>query len=266
MNTTTQTPTPNAGVTREDLERDLTKFGRAFGQGQNSRPAAGLRCVEVASKINIGPDDAKDLYMKFQQAAAAARGMEYQAEASFKVQVSKLKQFLTLGAMPQIDGVDVMNRACDIIKELSAMEDSPLKGSAYDNMVNIARQQIKSEKVALTDDQMRDILSAQPDEKTELDKVVDIYKRLYKLNDELVKNGTDAANLGIALEAVKDQILCMDGELPAMTKDEKAKHAALKVLKAQGYMITEAGNTVPVEIPVEVNIGDAHHDGQSVAA
>lgn len=257
---------PNVTVTREDLEKDLSKFGAAFGKGQNSRPAAGLRCVEVASKINIGPDDAKDLYTKFQTAAAAARGLEYQAEASFKVQVSKLRQFLTLGAMPQIDGVDVMNRTVDIISEMAAMgSDSPLKGSAYDNMVNIARQQIKSEKVELTDDEIRGLLSAEPEEKTLLDKVLDIYKRTYKLHDELVKENTDASNVAIALEALKDQILSMDGELPAMTAAEKAKVKAFNVLKAQGFTITEAGNTVPVET-ISVDLSEGEMVGAESAA
>jgi hypothetical protein len=246
MTTTTDTSNiPNVtAVTREDLERDMEKFGAAYGKGQNSRPSALMRCVEVASKINIGPDDAKDIYLKFQQAAAKSRGVEYSVESSFKVQVSKLRQGLTMGSMPAIDAVQVMHDALDVIQELSGLEESPMRGSAYDNLVNVCRAQIKAGTLQLTKDDIKGLLSQTPEEKTLLDKVMDQYKRTYRLNDELVAAGEDNINVSISLEALKDQIKCMDGEVPAMTKADKAKAAAFKVLKSQGIVLTPAGNVL----------------------
>lgn len=238
----------NQAFSRAELEKEIKDFGKAYGQGQNSRPSMALRCVEAAHKLSdVGPDDAEDLYTRFQQAAAKARGIEYSAESSFKVQVSKVKRFLMLGALPQVDGVDIMNRVTDIIEKLSRMAESPLKGSAYDNMVGCARLQLESPTVPLTDDQITEHLSAQTEEKTALDKVIDLYKKSYRLGDTLREEGIDPQYIDDATENLATQIKHMDGELPPMTKEDKAKAAAFKVLKDQGIKLVPAGAAIAAE-------------------
>jgi len=224
---------------RKVLEGELGTYGKAYGQGQNSRPAAALRCLEAAFKLpDVGPDDAKDLYTKFSQAAARARGVEYAAESSFTVQVSKLKRFLMLGVLPKIDGVAVMNSAMEVISECSKMAENPMKGSAYDNMVLVARKQIENPQVEMTKDQIREIVTATSPEKSDLDRVVDQYKSLRKLADRLQKAGVDPINIDTAAEAVADQIKLMDGEIPASTKEEIARQKALETLKSQGFDVS----------------------------
>lgn len=253
-------------LTRALLEKELGQFGTAYGKGQNSRPAAALRCLEAAHKLSdVTPDNAEELYTKFQQSAARARGVEYSAEGSFKVQVSKLKRFLMLGALQGIDGIDVMNRTVDIIEECSRMAENPLKGSAYDNMVNVARKQIAEPKAALTDDEIRQLVTAETEEKTDLDKVIDAYKKTYRLAESLAEHGVDVGYINNATDALAAQIKTMDGDLPAMTKDEQKKAAALKVLKAQGYVVTETGNLMPVQ-PAMPELVDVEEPGDEEIA
>lgn len=228
----------NGKFDRAMLERELANYGRAFGAGQNSRPSAFLRAVEAAYKLaDVGPKDAEALYSKFQQGCAARQGLEYKAEASAKVQVSKFKRALMLGALPGIDGVDVMNRGCDIIKDMAAQAESPLKGSAYDNMVSLARAQIAQPKQELTDDEIRALLSKDSPDKTVLDHVIEAYKKSYKLCDELVKEGIDPGFTVKATEELAAQIMAMGGDLPPMTKDEKKVATARQTLSALGYAV-----------------------------
>ena len=221
----------NAGpLNRAKLERELGKFGAAFGQGQNSRPSAALMCVDAASRCSdVGPDDAADLYTKFAQAAAKKQGLEYTVSSSYKVQVSKLKRFLMLGTLTAIDGVEFMNRVTDKIEELSRRAENPLRGSAYDNMVKLASVQLESPKVALTDEQIEEALSAGPAEKTELDKVIDLYKKSYRLGEVLGEAGIDHPDIDDATALYGAQIQAMGGELPAMTKEDQTIAKAEKI-------------------------------------
>jgi hypothetical protein len=255
----------NAGpLDRAKLEKELGKFGGAFGKGQNSRPSAALICVDAASRCSdVGPDDAADLYGKFAQAAAKSQGLEYAVSASAKVQVSKLKRFLMLGALPAIDGVDVMNRATDVITSLSRRAENPMKGSAYDNMVLVARRQIEQPTVELTDEDIEGILTETPDEKSALDLVIDLYKKSYRLAEKLVEDHgvepkmTEATNRATA--ELAQQISDLGGDLPAMTKDEKALE------KAQGT-IKKLGGTVSFMPNIEVDVTEEAEQDERLSA
>lgn len=270
----------NTGLTRENLEKEISTFGRAFGLGQNSRPAMAQRCVEAAHKLaNVGPDDAKDLYTKFQQAAAKTKGVEYAADKSFSVQASKLKQFLSLGAAREIDGIRVMNDAVDVIQECVRMAENPLAGSAYDNMVKVARKQLLSPKKQLTMDEIRGIMTEKPADKDNLERVMDAYRSIYKLAERLTKDGIDATNVSVAVEALGDQIEDMNGEVPSMAESDKKKERALKTLKDLGVnveviptnVVSLAALTVNNNEPetsdeTETDMQDADTLGASIAA
>lgn len=242
MNTTLEHDDANTGpLTREKLEREIGKFGQAYGKGQNSRPAMALRCVEAAHRLmDVTPDDAEKLYTGFQQAAAKARGVEYSAEGSFKVQVSKLRQFLVLGSLQDVDGVTVMDETVGVIEDFSRQAENPLKGSAYDNMVNIARRQIAQPSQQLKVDDIKTILTEAKPEKTDLDKVIDLYKRVGAMANKLIEKGQNVDAMDLAIDAIAAQIQAMDpnAELPPLTESDKKKAKAIQTLKEQGLEVT----------------------------
>lgn len=229
----------NAPVDRDTFTERMRDFGKAHGTGANSRPAAARMAVEAAQTLtDVGPDQAEEFWTEFQKASAKARGLEYREEGSFKVQVSKFRQFLALGAMPSVDGVAVFERACDVISRLSKLEPNPLKGSAYDNMVNIARAQLKQEGSELDDSEIERILTAQAPEKSELDKLADAYKRARTLNDgnEQV-TGFGNPTLASALELMAQAIAELGGEIPPVSKDEVAKARVAKLAAKMGLKL-----------------------------
>lgn len=228
----------NAGpLDRSKVEARLREFGKAYGKGQNSRPSAALLAVDAAHRLrDVGPDDAEKLYTQFAKAAAASQGIEYAASSSHKVQVSKLKVFLTLGALPAVDGVEVMHRTVDKISELSKRAENPLRGSAYDNMCKVARRQKEQPTVELDADAIEGILSEQPADKSELDRVIEAYRKVYAVDEKLAEAGVDHQGTADALEDLAQQIMDMGGELPAMTKEDREVAKARKTLEKAGLV------------------------------
>lgn len=190
--TTAEAPaaaTSNTGITLAKFYKDVETFGKLYGQGQNSRPAMAISAVRASTKLaDVGPDKAEEIFERFQKAAAAAKGIEYKTEGSIKQQVSKFKQFLVAAAKPGLDFEEVLTRGIDVIREFSNREDNPMTGSAYDNLVLIAREQIKScaennNAVGLTTEQIKGFLAKQKAEKSELEKLAQLIKSVRKSHD-----------------------------------------------------------------------------------
>jgi hypothetical protein len=181
MTTNPHADQPN-DTRRADLEKNLNEFGKAYGKGQNSRPCAAQAALEASVAGVATPNDAKELWTLFQKACAKVKSIEYKEEGSFAVQVSKFKQFLVMGQL-SVDTVDVMNRATEMIVELAMDEETRkgLKGSAYDNMVKIARAQIKAGEQELTDDEIRAELLPDAPVKDEAKILKGVAKTLSKL-------------------------------------------------------------------------------------
>lgn len=229
----------NTPFDRDDFFKKMREFGKAHGAGANSRPAAARMAVEAAKTLpNVGYGDAEELWIEFQKASAKARALEYKEEGSFKVQVSKFRQFLALGAMPSVDGLAVFERATDVISRLSKVEPNPLKGSAYDNLVNIARAQLKQEGTEMDDAAIEALLTASPEGKTDLDKLADAYKRAKVLNDGS-EQGPGFANptLASALEMFAQAITELGGELPPTTKEDAARARVAKLAMKLGMSL-----------------------------
>jgi hypothetical protein len=225
---------PGANNTiRAELEGKLEKFGRAYGQGQNSRPMAALAAVEAAQNNAIGPDDAAELWSRFQAGNAKAKGVEYREEGSVKVQTSKFRQFIVMGSTPGLDAMDVMNRTVDVIKELAAGEDK-LGGSAYDKLVAVVRAQIKNEAVPLTDDEIRSVVMPEAKEKTEeqvLESIKSSMNKAYFGN----KDGTAPTYPSKELEKAIEQIESRLAEITGV-RTQKAEDTQLAALLAKRGM------------------------------
>lgn len=238
MSVADENGTPNVPFTRDAFEKELKGFGRDFGAGANSRPAAFMRAVEAASRLSdVGPNDAKDLWTIFGKAAAAKRGLEYQAESSFDAQVSKFKQGLIMGALPGIDAIQVLHDGIDLIEAERKQEDNGIKGSMYDNLVAIAREQIANPTGALTSDQLRSVLVRASEEKTDLDRLCEQYKKMHKLASDLPAASAAKDFAVEAVSSIGEAIKSLDGDLPPVTKADKAKFNVMKKAKALGMTV-----------------------------
>jgi len=226
-----QAPISNSSLTIDFFKDKLREYGAAYAKGANSRPAAAHQAVRAAAQIDgVGPDKAEEFWEEFQRAAARVKGIEYKREDTHKVQVSKFKAFLRLGALPAVDGVKVFDTAVKVIKELSQQEDNPLKGTAYDNLLVVARKQCDSPQHELDEDEIRRVVTPEgKDPKTPIEKLIDAYKKVAKLHDD------------IPSKALEDAIYCLeqaivegDGEVPDLKKKSKKDlEVEVRALKQQ---------------------------------
>lgn len=231
--------------TRDDFERDITHAGKQYGQGANARPVMAAKAVQAANRmVGVTSQDAAHFYTLFQTAAHRAKGLEYSAikESSFRQQVSKLTQFLKLGELVHVDGEDVFERAADRIRALGALNPTPLKGSAYDNLCNVARAQLKSPDVALTDEEIEGVLVTEKKPETAIEKLARHYAQLGKLQYEGDDNNAplNLPALDETLANLKEAITEAGGDVPAITPEEKQRAKLLKLAEKAGLAISIA--------------------------
>lgn len=224
------------------LKATLAKLGAAEGKGDSSRPAAAIALVDAAREGYIDEDDAPEMFASYVNAKAkmaahnplvTATGYDSE-QKSAKQQVSKFRQFIKLGALPNVDAPDLLDRAAKLVKGLvaSGTKCHPM----FDAMLNVAREQIKTPNDTLTDEQITAVVSkAEPRTKDELEKLVDLYKRAVTLAGNMPSPSLDAA-----VSAMADAIVEAGGEVPPTTKEDKELAAFMLQAKKLGLAVTIA--------------------------
>jgi hypothetical protein len=169
-----------------------TKAGLGAAAGQDALPVLAYAVVQAASNGLIGlkdkhvkgqpkssePDDAQKAF------AAYSKGYAKQAHvgASLKAQESKLRQMIKFGCGTAYDPIEVLDNAIKIHKEMSKAE-IPVK-PAYAAYVDVARTQTDNDHCgqALTDDELREIMTKPEGEENTVEKVLKaVEKKLEKL-------------------------------------------------------------------------------------
>jgi hypothetical protein len=219
----------------DDLDKEMAKLG---GQSVNvARPKLGLALIKAAFDGVINEDDVPARYdaylagrLKVQRKQELALGDE---QGNGKAaNVSKCRQLVKAGGLPAIDFPSVIDRA---VKLRTAMVGGDDKIEApFDMMVKAAREQQKTPTVELTDEQLQGLIAkATPAEKTLLDKLIAAYKSMHKLSAD---NG-DNVPLQEAVDDLSRAITEAGGEVPAMTKEDKALAAFKAECRARGLEV-----------------------------
>jgi hypothetical protein len=231
----------NSEAPMKALRAELRKYGQAEALGSASRPTAAVRLVDAAFDGLIGEGDAESVYGEYQagMVSVGKRNALTANASSEKVQVSKFRQFIKVGMLPGVDARDVMARAGKVIEDLKKAEVKMY--APFDALLNVARKQMETPEIALTDEQIQALVSKpEPKDKELLDKLIAAYKSTYKVNEEAKMPSTAAA-----VQALADAISEAGGDVPPMTKAEK-EHAAF-MAQAAKYGFTAATPTTPAE-------------------
>lgn len=132
-------------MTRAQVIRQATTYGRHVALGRGVLPDLALICVKAASKGEITSHDAAAIYMAFIQ-PLIDRGL-VMSYISSRVQPSKLRQIILLGQYRKRQGVNLIQQA---IKDYAAITLScrrdkirkPAHSSLYEYMVFVARNEL----------------------------------------------------------------------------------------------------------------------------
>ena len=140
---------------KTELLHNVRDYGTKEGQGLNARPDYARAVLVAASNGVIGSDDAKAVYLAYQtglRQADYATGLEFHARldnAQVDVRTSETKQFINVGTMhidELFDAIDLFDRAVALINA------NTVKGSTFQNLVNVMRAQVKAGRNDVLDD------------------------------------------------------------------------------------------------------------------
>lgn len=228
----------NSDTQIDALNKQLVSLGADSVKSALAKPQMALAVIRAASDGLIDQDDAKHVYAKYAEGRNKAAGKNSithgleDNEKSIAANTSKVKKQIAAAMLPGVDFVQVAN---DII----TVRDTLIDGGAmvkdvYQAIYDAAVVQCRQPEVQLDADALRGIIEKEGRaDKSDLDKVIDEYKRVYRLY-----HGTeDSPGIGAlerSLEALTEAVAEMGGELPPMTKEEKKAADALAYLKSQG--------------------------------
>lgn len=242
--TLNMTAAPTAGDNSEGrldkAKAHMGLLGKAEAMGQGSRRDAGVFLTQLAADGIAGEDDAEALYDAYLTSAgktAARKNLAGVGENanSRTAQVSKFRTFIKLGLMPAIDGPMVLDRAIKIAVDVSAAGTKVL--SPFEALRTVCTRQLEQPAEPLTDEQIVAAVSKpEPKEKDEIAKLVEDYKRMYKRAADM----PHLPSIGAAVDAIADAIVEAGGEVPAMTKEDKAMAEAMAFLAKRGMVATFA--------------------------
>ena len=243
----TNANTQNDTLANDTRFEDTLKRARALGaesvKGEASKPNHALELVrgiaddvlDTQDKI----DEHFDVYMDSRSKAVAKNPLLQGNPGSDKAQRSKQKQIAEMAKLPAIDAVELLAEVNDRRAALIAGEEK-VKPS-YDAYVDVARAQLKQPLEQITGDAIDAIIKkAEPKEKDMLAKLVEEFKRIYKLNDKMAEDMLDCTYIEQALASIGDAITALDGDIPSMTKASKKEEEMIGFLMSKGYSKADA--------------------------
>jgi hypothetical protein len=228
------------------LDKDMAKLG---AESVNvARPKLALSLVRAAADGIIDEDDVEaryDVYLagreKTQAKQALAMGVE--EGNGKKANVSKCRQLVRMAMLSGIDGPELLDRTVTARGNLIGT-DSKIE-APFDAFVKVARAQIAQPDAPLTDDQIAEqVRKPEKGEKTEIQKLIDLYKSTAKMVEALPGN----AAIKDAASSLADAIVEEGGEVPALTKEEKEEQAAMAYLARRGLVVVPA---ITKQMPAE---------------
>ena len=151
------------------------ELGRQSGKGKNALPMLGIYCCEQAQNGTFEPEDNKLIYEDY--ITNESKKAEHQLGGKL-ANASKLKNFLKLGCMPTIDGVAVLQ---DAVLAHEQLRKAQIKvKSAYVAYETIAKAQLASPTSRLTPEEIRDLITTDPADKSAKDHIRAATKALAK--------------------------------------------------------------------------------------
>ena len=220
---------------RKALDSTLRTLGKDSIGSELSKPKMALTICRAAADGIISEADAPATYEKYLEgrskgiAGNALLAGNDSTPGSIKANVSKNLQLIKLGNLPRIDGPKLLD---DVIDARTAAVNGDIKVKpAFDALVDAARAQLGQPGTPLTPEQIDGVIRKKESAAKEaIDKLIDAYKRVYKLHDELPSKALEDAVHSLA-DAIRDA----GGEVPAMTKEGKKEQEALAFLQSRGY-------------------------------
>ena len=245
--------TSNIAPSIADLNDKLRELGRESVKSALAKPQMAMTVIAAAKQGIIGEDDAEAMYQEYVSGRSYAIGRNTLAAGqednakSVASNTSKVRSHIKAAMLPNVDFEHVTNTLVELRARLKA-SGVEVK-DPYQAITDAAVQQCRQPNDELDEDALTGVISKKAkEEKGDLDKMIDEYKRIYKL----ANGGEDKPGIPECvpvMEAMASAIEQMGGDLPAMTAEEKKAEKAMAFLKQTGRItiVTAAANTIAAE-------------------
>ena len=201
-------------------------LGTATAEGLNSLPALGIYVCDAVQRNVLAPEDAKAIYEAY--ITSCSNKLEH-SDGGKAANTSKLGNFMKLGAMTTVDGVEVLQ---DAVLAHKFMRDAKIKvKGAYLAYETVAKAQIASKTRRLSKSEIRDLMSKDEKDKGAMDHLKAAAKALEKalsLPQDMTEREMDKAQE--ALTAVNHAMNMIDNR-------ERRAAAHLCIAAPQHYTI-----------------------------
>lgn len=190
---------------KSDLMKQVGKYGEEASLGRDSLPKLAHAVVKAAADGVIASDEAEAIYKRYVEGEAKKAYIEH-SPGGKKANISKLKQLIDMGCMTTIDGAEVMHEA-RAARDRMINAKQKVKPS-YPFYVDVARAQLKADKI-LSADMLEELsLKAEPNPKTlegELERAMKIIEGLVTgENRDKIKD--DDENTEAAFHLLRDRL------------------------------------------------------------
>lgn len=139
---------------------------------------------------------------------------------SYAANMSKLNNMHKLGSLNSagvIDGPALLDKVIDR-REYLFSGGRKVKATA-DAMLDVAKAQLKQPTAELSEEQLDEVIARpEKEEKTMIAKLVDQYKKVYKLASDMGDAMMDCTHIEASRDALADAIRALDGEVPVVGK------------------------------------------------
>lgn len=203
---------------------EAEQFGQREGSGSAARAGFYYQLTEFSMDKRLDVADAPDVWDRFHKGAAKGAAMiggvkvSNNPEDTRKVRISECRQFLKLGGLAQVNGVEVLSRAMGIIK--TAKLEGRLKSKATDAMINVARAQCEDPQNALEDETIEDKIQPKVGaDKVEADALEAVAVRL----GQIAKKFEGSDEVSEAIRQIETRIQTLGGTTRAQRAKAKAK-------------------------------------------
>jgi len=221
----------NSEAEKQAVLQQCEDFGKREGGGAAARANLYVSLTELAKSKAIDVTNAPECWDRFDKGVSLGASMiggvkeGKDPEDTRKVRISECRQFLKLGGLLYVDGVEVLDRAVAIIKQTRL--DGRLKMKPTDAMIAVARAQNNDEQNALEDETIETVIQPKegPD-KVEADALFSVHTAL----ERIVKKFEESDDVLTAINCVAQRIQALGGTSRAQ---KAAKAAAKKAAKGK---------------------------------
>jgi hypothetical protein len=181
----------NRAAMQAAMYAEIDTLAEQEGRGGNARPQLAVMCVKWAKAGMADTGDAEPIYKhyidKVDEVTAVFGGIRKKGteEVGLKQNVSKIRQFLKLGAIERFNTVELIEEAQEVIKQERAK--GTISTSPFDSLLNIAREQNKKDMPRLEREDM--IRVNKPKDRPDVQEVDSLAQIIRRLEAHAAKYG-----------------------------------------------------------------------------